>query len=201
MSAHQQTSAEQLRPKPGWSRLLLDCPLVLFLVFVPGILVAGEAYATFWIGHRLWAAGISVVLLTYCWLVLKAVAGVRNPERAGHDGAHAKSLRATTGTLQMLIVGAAFLSIFAPVMIIGALAVGHIDRKNGLFDSIPVAYLASVLTSLAMASRYPWLQRFADDLAFNDMAAFFFGAAFVFGVQAFFISRQVAHQIASGSSE
>lgn len=197
MNARQSTSAEYSRPKFDRSRLVLDCPLVLFLVFMPGILIAGEAYATFWIGQRLVAAGILVVLLTYSWLVLKAVIGIRNAERPQDAAAHAKSLRAMAGALQLLIVGGAFLSVFAPSMIIGALTIAHIDRKNGLFDSIPVAYLASVLTSLAMASRYPWLQPFADELAFNDMAAFFFGAAFVFGVQAFFISREVARQIGS----
>jgi len=197
MNVRQPISAEHSRPKFGGSRLVLDCSLVLFVLFIPGIFIAGEAYVTYWMGHRLVAAGILLVLLTYSWLVLKALISIGNSERSVDGEPSAASLRAIAGALQVLIIGGAFLSVFAPSMVIGALTIAHIDRKNGLFDSIPVAYLASVLTSLAMASRHFWLQPFADELAFTDMAAAFFAAAFVFGLQAFFISREVARQIGS----
>lgn len=179
----------------------VQCPWVLFSLFIPGIAIAGEAYISHWAGYSLLAGGMLILLFSYTAVFMDGAIRIHKRDFAIKECQNRDDLSLNTGLIQLITVGGAFLTVFAPIMIIGAMILDSITRSRTLSAMTSITYLASVLVSLVMTKIKPWLSSALGHVEFTELAASFFASAFIFGVITYFLSQQLARLITLSARE
>lgn len=176
--------------------------MIAYPICIPGILLAGDAYLAFSLEQEWRTVGILAVFVLYYLLFARGLRRVGRSNFSSSDERRMPSVSWTIKLMQFVTLVGAFVSVFSPMLVIGALTLESAYRMTVYSQSwSQFAYFSSVAICILFGNHSAWVDALLSEAfvggSILSLSVPLFIGALVFGFLAvsIYIARKIAADI------